>query len=244
MLYVCFLQAPITGAPQAKGAYSLGQCAFDSRTAFIALRAFVTGIPGAGRLKRLVLRVRRQSETTALLLRLRTDRACGTGTALLRAAGDDNRGMAITRHELVPTAGGSALGTHHGLVLPIHGKVLDRIGAFHMRLPALDRTRWVPQRNPMRLLTREEQLGIDIGSIDQMLRRREVFVHEGLMDHLGTTGFVDGRRGRVYMRQQMRVSRVTRFADMHHIPGPGRTVFVAVARVHIVRRFNPFSRAW
>ena len=66
----------------------------------------------------------------------------------------------------------------------------------------------------------------------------------GLMDHLGTTGFVDGRRGRVDMRQQMRVRRVTRFADMHHIPGPGRTVFVAVARVHIVGRFNPFSRAW
>jgi hypothetical protein len=57
----------------------------------------------------------------------------------------------------------------------------------------------------MRLLTREEQCGINRGPIDQMLRGREVFVHEGLMDHLGTTGFVDGRRGRVHMRQQMRV---------------------------------------
>jgi hypothetical protein len=101
--------------------------------------------------------------------------------------------MAITRHQLVPTARGGALGTDHGLVLPIHGKVLDRIRAFHVRLPALDRTRGAPQRNPMRLLTREEQLGIDIGSIDQMLRGREVFGYEGLMDHLGTTGFVDGR---------------------------------------------------
>ena len=73
VLYVCFLQAPIPRAPQAKGAYPLGQGAFDSRTAFIALRAFVTAIPSAGRLERLVLRVRRQPETTALLLRLSID---------------------------------------------------------------------------------------------------------------------------------------------------------------------------
>jgi hypothetical protein len=144
VLDVCFLQAPITGAPQAKGAYPLGQCAFDSRTAFIALRAFVTGIPGAGRLKRLVLRVRRQSETTALLLRLSAEQARGTGTALLRAEGDDDIGMAITRHQLMPTVRGGALGAHHGLVLPIHGEVLDRLGAFYVRLPALDRTRWAP----------------------------------------------------------------------------------------------------
>ena len=152
--------------------------------------------------------------------------------------------MAISRHQLVPTAGGGALGTHHGLVLPIHGKVLDRIRAFHVRLPALDRTRWAPQRDPMRLLTREEQFGINRGPIDQMLRGCEVFVNEGLMDHLGTTGFVDGRRGRVHMRQQMRVGGVTGFADVPHIPGPGCPVFVAVARVHIVGRFDAFGRAW
>ena len=151
--------------------------------------------------------------------------------------------MAIARHQLVPTAGGGALGTHHGLVLPIHGTVLDRIRAFHVRLPALYRTRWAPQRDPMRLLTREEQCGINRGPIDQMLRGREVFVHEGLRDHLGTTGFVDGRLGRVHMRQQIRVGGVTCFADVYHIPGPGCPVFVAGARVYIVGRCNPFGRA-
>src|SRR5262245_35244658 len=168
------VHAPIAGAPQTKGAYPLGQGAFDSRAAFIALCAFVTAIPGAGLLERLVLCLGRQPETTALLLRLGTQRARGAGTTLLGAKGDHNIGMAITRPQLVPTVRGGALRAHHGLVLPIHGEVLDRIGAFHVRLPALERTRGAAQRDPMRLLTREEQLGIDVGPIDQMLRGREI----------------------------------------------------------------------
>jgi hypothetical protein len=54
-LYVGFFPAPIAGAPPAKGADPLGQGAFDARAAFIALCAFVTALPGAGRLEHLVL---------------------------------------------------------------------------------------------------------------------------------------------------------------------------------------------
>ena len=56
VLQVGLRHAPIPGPAQAKGADPLGERPFDTRAARILPLALLTGIPGLGRLQRLVLR--------------------------------------------------------------------------------------------------------------------------------------------------------------------------------------------
>jgi len=59
VLQVRFRQAPIPRAPQPKRAHALRERPFDTGALLIALDALLTGIPDAGRGKRLVLLLRR-----------------------------------------------------------------------------------------------------------------------------------------------------------------------------------------
>ena len=67
MLEVRLVQTTVARAPQAKGPHPLGQGAFDPRSALLMLLTIVTGIPGPGCLKCLVLGLGWQPETAALL---------------------------------------------------------------------------------------------------------------------------------------------------------------------------------
>jgi hypothetical protein len=47
----------------------------------------------------------------------------------------------------------------------------------------------------------DEQLRVDIGDIDQMLARRQGFLHESLLDSRCAPRFMDSSRGCVHVRE-------------------------------------------
>jgi hypothetical protein len=109
-------------------------------------------------------------------------------------------------------------------------------------LPPLDGPRGATQGDPVLVLAGDESVRADIGTIDKMLPRRQVFRAEGLMDGGRALGFIDGSGGRVHVREQVGRGRLARLADMHHVPGPLRVAFVAVPCLRIIGGFDPFRR--
>jgi hypothetical protein len=69
MLEMGFRQTAISGVPQPKAAYALGQCPFDTGSSLIVLLPFFTAIPGPRRLQRLKLRLRMQFQAPGGLRR-------------------------------------------------------------------------------------------------------------------------------------------------------------------------------
>jgi hypothetical protein len=67
-----------------------------------------------------------------------------------------------------------------------------------------------------------EQLGTDIGRINQMFLRGQGLRDESLFDGVRTHRFMDRGRRRVHLRQQVGRGGLTRLADVHHITGPLR----------------------
>ena len=94
----------------------------------------------------------------------------------------------------------------------------------------------------MRLPAVDEQLGTNIGRINQMFLRGQGLRDESLLDGVRTHRFMDRGRRRVHLRQQVGRGGLTRLTDVHHIPGPLRVAFMPIARLRIVGRFDPFCR--
>ena len=152
--------------------------------------------------------------------------------------------MAIRRHVLLPTPAPLALGTVHLLLLPVHRELLEGIGARDLLLPALPRTRRAAQGDSVLVAAVDQQLRTDIRRINEVLTGRQLLILKGLLDGSRALRLMDAGRGRVDVCEEVRGGRLARFADMHHVAGPGRVAFVAVARVGIVGRFNTLGRWW
>src|SRR5262249_29210008 len=78
--------------------------------------------------------------------------------------------------------------------------------------------------------------------INEMFLRRELFLIQSPMDRCGALGLMDGRGGRIHLREEVRRGGLTRLADVHHVPGPLRVAFVPIACLRIVGGFDPFRR--
>src|SRR5215470_16780786 len=139
---------------------------------------------------------------------------------------------------LLPTGRLLALRTTYLLLLPVYGELFERVGTRALHLPALARTRRAPQGDVLLVVAVDEQVRTDIGCIDEVLPRRHLLLEEGLLYRGRALRLVDGGRGRVDVREEMGGGGLARFADMHHVAGPGRVAFVAVARIGIVGRFD------
>jgi hypothetical protein len=138
---VGFRQAPIPGAPQAKGPHALRERPFDPRTALIALPPVLTRIPGPGRLKRFKAFLRREMQAAPRLLGPRAQRPGRTGTAILEAEADDGIRLARAIDLLPPDGRDLPLRTAGLPLLPIHCELGEIVGPVGMRLPPLDRPR-------------------------------------------------------------------------------------------------------
>ena len=88
----------------------------------------------------------------------------------------------------------------------------------------------------------DEHVRADIGAIDEMLLWCQVFRVQSLMDRLGALGFIDCSGGRVDLREQVGGGRLTRLADMHHVAGPLRVAFLAIARLRIIGGLDGLCR--
>src|SRR5262249_11407646 len=151
---------------------------------------------------------------------------------------DNDRATALPTPMLPPRHREVALGAAHVLLVPVHRKLFERISALDLRLPPLARACGAPQEDALVVAAVDEQRRTDRGGIDEVRAGCQVFVDEGLLDGLRALRLMDRGRCRMHLREQMRLRRLTRFADVDHVPGPLRVAFVAVPRLDIIGGFD------
>src|SRR6476619_3027707 len=157
-----------------------------------------------------------------------------TGTAVLKAEAHERIRFALTIDILPPHGRDLALGTARLPLLPIDRELGEIVGPVSMGLPALDRPRGAAERDAVVVLAGGEQGRAAIGAIDEMLPWCQVFLAQSLVDRFGALGLIDCSGGRMHVREEVRHGRLTRLTDMHHIPGPLRVAFLAIARLRII----------
>lgn len=111
------------------------------------------------------------------LRRLGAERPRVTGAAVLLAKAPLDVSPTCGIDSRCPAGGGFSLRTMHLLTLPIGHEVSQRLRPLNGRLPVRIRARRATQRDAIILLAADEQLRINIGRIDHMLARRQVFPH-------------------------------------------------------------------
>src|SRR6476619_7388996 len=122
-----------------------------------------------------------------------------TGTAVLKAEAHERIRFALTIDILPPHGRDLALGTTRLLLLPIDRELGEIVGPVGMGLPALDRPRGAAERDAVVVPAGGEQGRADIGTIDEMFLRGQVFLTQSLVDGSRALGFVDCSGGRVYL---------------------------------------------
>jgi len=104
---------------------------------------------------------------------------------------------------LRPTHRGFALRTAHLLPFPVHRELLERIGSRNLHLPARTWTSRAPQGDALFVAAVDEQVGADIGRIDEVLARRQCLVNEGLLNGSRALRLMDSGWGRVDVREEV-----------------------------------------
>src|SRR5262249_42880315 len=235
---------PIPGPAQAKGAHPLRERPFDPGALRILRLALRTGRPGPGVGHGLRLSARRQPQPAATVFgtgargadRARRTRLCGKL--------HNDRATALAPAVLPPRRRQVPLGTAHLVLVPVDHKLLGAVRALDLGLPALARTGGTAQEDVLLLAAGDQECCADISRIDEVLVWRHVLLDERLLDGLRALGLMHRGWCRVYVREQMGGSGLTCFADVHHVPGPLRVAFVAVARPDIVGRFDAPRGRW
>src|SRR5215470_4871366 len=140
------------------------------------------------------------------------------------------------RHHQVP------LGTAHLVVVPVDHKLLGAVRTLDLGLPALARTGGTAQVDVLLLAAGDQECCADIRRVDEVLAWRHVLLDERLLDRLRAQRLMHRGGRRVHVCEQMGGGGFAGFTDVDHVPGPLRVAFVAVARLAIVGRCDPFGR--
>ena len=82
-------------------------------------------------------------------------------------------------------------------MIPIHNELIGSIAILNLALPTRVLAGGAFQLDAMSVPTVDDQLGTDIGGINQMDTRKEPLVAKPLMNICGAQGFMNGRRGRM-----------------------------------------------
>src|SRR6266446_4160821 len=244
VLQVGLRHAPIPGPAQAKGTDPLGERPFDAGPPLIQLLALFAGRPGLRRLQRHVLVLGRQSQPSTCVFGAGTGSSHGTRPTRVLVKFYNDGATALATPMLPPRDRQVALGAAHVLLVPVDGKLVNRVRPIHLGLPALAGARGASQEDALVVTAMDEEFRADIGRIDQVLLRGHVLVDQRLLDGRGALRFMDGGGSRVDVGEQMGGSGLACFADVDHVAGPLRVAFVTVARLDIVGRFDPLGRRW
>ena len=120
------------------------------------------------------------------------------------------------------------------LAFPIDEKVISIEALLLTGLPLMVPAGWTHQVDLVVLLTVNQQFGIHITGIHNMLIWQEVFVLEAFMNH-GGSGIIGNRSGGGFdMRDQMRTVFFAGFGQMDFIANPGGTALFTVMRLDII----------
>ena len=240
VLHVGLRQAPISGPAEAKSANPLGERPFDTSPPLIALLALLTGRPGLRRCQCLVLVLGREPQPSPPVLGTGTAGPHRTRPTRMLVKFHNDRATALPAAVLPPRSRHVALGAADLLLVKVYLKLLYGVSSLDLHLPSLAGARRTPQDDALVVPAVDEELRADRGRIDQMLARGQVFLDERVLDGLCALRFMDARGRRVHMGEEVGHGGLAGFADMHHVAGPRRVAFVAVARLDIIGRFDPF----
>jgi hypothetical protein len=184
-------------------------------------------------------------EATARILGPGAARPCDTVRTVLRTKRHhDARPLALAIHVGGPPGSARARGTGDHLSIPVHGNLVDGLGALDLRLPAGTRTRRAAPDEPVFRAAVDAQLGRERGRIAQGLPWGHVLVNERLLNGGCALGLMDGCRRRVHVREQVRGGRVAGRTDVAPLTRPLRVALVAGAGVRVVGRFDALGGAW
>jgi hypothetical protein len=120
------------------------------------------------------------------------------------------------------------------LVFPIDEEVIGIEASLLIGLPLMIPARWTHQVDLVILLTLDQQLGIHIAGIGNMLFWQQVLALETFMNERCSRIIGNRSGGGFDMRDQMRTPFFTRFGQMDLLAHPGRAALFAVMRLDIV----------
>src|SRR5262245_66155813 len=114
----------------------------------------------------------------------------------------NDRATALPAAVLPPRLRPVALGAADLLLVKVDLKLLYGVSSLDLPLPALAGARRAPQDDALVVPAVDEELRADIGRIDQMLARGQVFLDERLLDGLCARRFMD-EIGRASCRERV-----------------------------------------
>src|SRR6516162_8757562 len=174
----------------------------------------------------------------ARLLGPRTERPRLTGLTIPLTKLYDDGDTAGRVVPFTPRRRPFSLRTPDLLVVPVNREVVDIIGTVHFRLPTRIVTGGTKQVDAILLTTLDQEGRVNIGGIDQVCLRGEVFFGQCLMDIVRAHRLMDRCRGRLDMGQQVRRRVLAGFTYMDHVACPLGAAFGAVAGVNIIGGFD------
>jgi hypothetical protein len=116
-----------------------------------------------------------------------------------------------------PTTARVSLWAGSLLVFPIDEKVISIEACLLIGLPLMVPASWTHQSDLEDLLALDQQFGIDIAGIHNMLFWQQVFVLEGFMDERRSRIIGNRGRGGFHVRDQMRLVLFTGFRQMDFV---------------------------
>ena len=133
-----------------------------------------------------------------------------------------------------PTHRRLALWTARLATLPVNRELLEPVGVRCACLPTRVWAGRASQGDAVVVTAFHQKLGADIGRIDKMLSWRQCLVDQGLLDVVRAPGFMDRRRGRMDVGEEMRLGGLAGLRDVDHVACPLCTALVAITRLDIV----------
>jgi hypothetical protein len=112
------------------------------------------------------------------------------------------------------------------------------VAALDLGLPGRVRPRRANQVDAVVLAAAHQQLGVDVGGVDQVLAGDQAFAGQGRVDRGGAPGLVHGGGGRHRVRDQMDPVVLAALAQVHDVADPGGARAGAEARLGVVGRLD------
>src|SRR3954447_22018344 len=235
MLQVGYGQPAVAAAAEREGAPPRGGRPLDPGPPRVAAPALLRREPLPGGLERLVLGPRLQLQVPGLVRGPGAQRPSRAGGAVrLTEPGRDVGGAGLVELR-APGRGQLALRAAHPLLVPVDVEPVDRVAALDLALPGRVRPRRAEQLDAQLLAATDQQLGVDVGRVHQVLPRRQTLAGQGLVDRGRAPGLVDGGNRRHRVGEEIDLVVLAGLGEVDDVAGPRGTRAGAEARLRVVR---------
>jgi hypothetical protein len=136
------------------------------------------------------------------------------------------------------------LGTRDLLGFPVDAEGRDVVTLALLGLPADIRSDRSHKRHAVRRPARDEQIGVDVAGIHQMLLGQQGLFCERLLDGGGAVHVARGRQGGVHVGDEVGLIGVARFRDVDFVARPRCAALGGIVGLRIIGGVRAQSRRW